>query len=78
MPPPAWRPVGVQFMNSQPGAGGVVPSIHFAGNRLLATLSPPDRALLESSAEIVSSTRALCSSSPGTIFRMFIFRRPAR
>jgi CRP-like cAMP-binding protein len=40
-------------MNSQPGAGGVVPSIHFAGNRLLATLSPSDRALLESSAEIV-------------------------
>lgn len=38
---------------SQSGAGGAISSINFAGNRLLATMSPSDRALIDSSAELV-------------------------
>jgi CRP-like cAMP-binding protein len=38
---------------TQSGAGGAKRSINFAGNRLLATLSPSDRALIDSSAELV-------------------------
>ncbi len=39
---------------SRLGAEGVNPSVNFASNRLLATLGPSDRALLESSAEMVT------------------------
>ena len=38
---------------SQLGGGSINPSVNFASNRLLATLGPSDRALLESSAEMV-------------------------
>jgi CRP-like cAMP-binding protein len=44
-------------VNSQSGAETVVPSINFAGNRLLATLSPSERALLDPAAEVVSLSR---------------------
>lgn len=45
------------MVNSQSGAGSVAPSIHFAGNRLLATIAPGDRALLDGAAELVTLSR---------------------
>ena len=43
--------------STQSGASGVVPTVHFAANRLLATLSPTDRGLLDAASEVVTLRR---------------------
>ncbi len=57
MPRPRRGLWGFGVSKSQSGAGGAIPSIHFAGNRLLATLTIADRALLDNSVEVVELDR---------------------
>lgn len=71
-------------MSSNSGASSAVSSIHFAGNRLLATLTPSDRALLDSAANMVELARstvlfgagdevsAAYFPSPGTMISLLI------
>ena len=71
-------------MSPNSSAASAASSIHFAGNRLLATLSPGDRALLDSAADMVELERgeilfgagdevsAAYFPSPGTMISLLI------